>query len=141
MKSEGVDFTFLKSYFEKDSFANLCGIELIEAFNGCAKAKLDLREHHLNAMKMPHGGLLFTLADLAFAAAVHSRGRAAVALNCTISYMKVSFGNVLYAQAKEVSRNNRTALYSVTVVDESDEIVAVFQGLAYIKKQRIGDSG
>jgi acyl-CoA thioesterase len=140
MKHAEVDLAFLKSYFEKDSFANLCGIELIEAFDGFAKARLDIREHHLNAMRMPHGGLLFTLADLVFAAAVHSRGRAAVALNCTISYMKVSSGNVLYAEANEVSRNNRTASYSVNIVDESNEIVAVFQGLAYIKNKKIGIS-
>jgi len=138
MAPKGVGLEFLKTYFEKDSFANHCGIELIEASNGHAQARLNICKYHLNGLGMIHGGVLFTLADLAFAAAVHSRGRVAVAINNSISYIKATEGKVLTAQADEISSNHRIASYTVNILDELGEIIAVFQGLAYLKNEQIG---
>ncbi|HHO76604.1 MAG TPA: PaaI family thioesterase [Deltaproteobacteria bacterium] len=131
---------FLKNFFEKDIFARHCGIELIEVADGHAKARMKISGYHLNGIGRVHGGALFTLADLAFAAAVHSRGRVAVSINNSISYIKAASGKILTAQADEISSNNRIASYSVNILDESGGIIAVFQGLAYLKNQQTGDS-
>ena len=98
-----------------------------------------IQDHHLNGLKRVHGGALFTLADLTFAAAVHTRGRIAVSINNSISYIKAPRGDILYAQAKEISRNNRLATYAVELSDNTGEIIAAFQGLAYLKNERIDD--
>ncbi|MBN2298361.1 MAG: PaaI family thioesterase [Deltaproteobacteria bacterium] len=138
MTPKGVGLNFLKTYFDKDSFARHCGIELIEAANGHAEARLNICGYHLNGLGMIHGGVLFTLADLAFAAAVHSRGRVAVSINNSISYIKAAQGKVLIAQADEISSNHRIASYRVNILDEPADIIAVFQGLAYLKNRQIG---
>lgn len=137
MKERGVGLETLKSYFAQDAFAEYCGIELIEASEGRAVAVVTLEDKHLNGLKIVHGGLLFTLADLAFAAAAHTRGKAAVSINNSISYIKAAQGKVLRAEAAEVSRNSRIASYTVHIKDESRETIAVFQGLAYIKKDNL----
>jgi acyl-CoA thioesterase len=126
----------LKAFFKKDLFAAHVGIELLEAGDGRAKARLELREHHLNGLGMVHGGALFTLADLAFAAAVNSRGRAAVAIHCSISYLKAGSGKALFADAREVSCGAKIALYQIPVTDAAGELIATFEGMAYRKKER-----
>ena len=85
----------IQAFFRKDLFAGFVGIELIEAGEGRARARLTISDHHRNGLGLVHGGAILTLADLAFAAAVHSRGRAAVAIHCSISYLKAAAGGDL----------------------------------------------
>jgi acyl-CoA thioesterase len=130
----------LKKYFSKDAFAEFCGIEIIEAGPGYAKTRLNVDKQHLNGLNMAHGGILFTLADMAFAAAAHTRGRSAVAINTTISFIKAvkaGMTNTIYAEAREVSRNRKLASYTVQVTDGSGEVLALFQGTAYIRSESI----
>jgi acyl-CoA thioesterase len=134
--NEEVTSEALKSFFRKDVFAAFVGIELLEAGDGRARARLKLQDHHRNGLGIVHGGALFTLADLAFAAAVNSRGRAAVAIHCAISYMKAAQGDLLLAEAREVSCGPKIAVYNIQLTDASGEIVSVFEGMAYRKKER-----
>jgi acyl-CoA thioesterase len=127
----------LRQYFSKDAFARLCGIEVIEVSEGYAKTRMVVEDRHLNGLDIAHGGVLFTLADMAFAAAVHSRGRVAVAINTSMSFMKAGKTDILYAEAREVSRNQKLASYTVQVTDSTGDILALFQGLAYIKAEHI----
>ena len=122
-------------FFKRDIFAKYVGIELEDVTPGRAKVKVTVKEHHLNGLRIVHGGMLFTLADMAFAAAANSRGRIAVALNASISYVKPAKGNILFAEAEEVSRSGNHAVYAITLTDDSKETVAVLQGLAYVKKE------
>jgi acyl-CoA thioesterase len=127
----------LKRYFQKDKFAGYVGIELLSVGDGRARARLEIKPHHLNGVGIVHGGVTYTLADLAFAAAVNSRGHVAVAISNTISYVKAPQGNVIFAEAAEVTANPRLATYVVNVLDEGGEIVCVFQGMAYKKSQKV----
>jgi acyl-CoA thioesterase len=134
--TEGLTQEALMAFFRKDVFAGFVGIELIAAGEGRAKASLKLRDHHRNGLGIIHGGAIFTLADLAFAAAVNSRGRAAVAIHCSISYLKAVQGDLLVAEAEEVSCGPKIAAYTIRVTDASGEMVALFEGMAYRKKER-----
>jgi acyl-CoA thioesterase len=134
---ETVDKEALKRYFEKDRFAKYVGIELIEISPGWATAVLKIKEHHLNAVEMVHGGVLFALADLAFAAASNSHGKIAVAVNNSISYIKAAEGDLLYAEAREISKDRKLASYSVEIKDKTEKTVALLHGLAYRKKEKI----
>jgi acyl-CoA thioesterase len=127
----------LKTFFHKDLFAAYVGIELLEAGNGRALARLQLREHHRNGLGMVQGGAIFTLADLAFAAAVNSRGRAAVAIHASISYMKAAQGEALIAEAQEVSCGPKIAVYTIRITESSGELISLFEGMAYRKKERL----
>jgi acyl-CoA thioesterase len=134
---ETFDKEALRRYFEKDRFAKHAGIELIEISPGRATAVLRIKEHHLNAADMVHGGALFALADLAFAAASNSHGKIAVAVNNSISYVKAAEGSILYAEAREISKDRKLASYSVEIKDETETTIALMHGLAYRKKVRI----
>ena len=61
-----------QEFFKKDRFADNVGVELIEIKEGYGKARLVITEEHLNAGNRTQGGALFTLADLALAAAANS---------------------------------------------------------------------
>jgi acyl-CoA thioesterase len=126
----------VKAFFRKDAFANFVGIELIAAGEGRATARLELTDHHRNGLGLVHGGAIFALADLAFAAAVNSRGRAAVAIHCSISYLKAAEGESLLAEADEVSCGPKIASYTIRITDGTGALIARFEGMAYRKKER-----
>lgn len=131
----------IKERFKDDRFAEYAGIELLEVSKGYSRARMRIEEHHLNGLGTIHGGAIFTLADLAFAAAANSHGNVAVAINANISYMKALSSGIITAEAKEVSLNPKIATYTVHVTDEDGNIVAIFQGLAYRKKDMIVPAG
>jgi acyl-CoA thioesterase len=124
----------ISTYLKNDRFAEYTGMKLLTAGNGKATVKLLLKPHHLNAYGKLHGGALFTLADFAFAAASNSRGTVAVGINATISYLKAVTDGELLAEAEEVSLGSKLSSYIVKIYQNS-EIVAVFQGMAYRKKE------
>jgi len=126
------------AYFKNDRFAAHNGIELLEAVGGRSKAKMVLQPHHWNALGTVHGGALFTLADFAFAAACNSHGTVAVAIDANITFMKASSTGVLYANAREIAKNFKLGSYVVEIVNEQNELIAQFQGLAYRKKDTLG---
>jgi acyl-CoA thioesterase len=127
----------IKAYFKNDRFAAHNGIELLEAADGHSKAKMLIQPQHWNALGTVHGGALFTLADFAFAAACNSHGTVTVAIDANITFMKAISGGVLYATAREISKNFKLGSYTVEVRNEHDELIAQFQGLAYRKKDQI----
>jgi acyl-CoA thioesterase len=127
----------LLKFSKKDKFADFVGIELLEASEGRARASMEIRDHHLNAVGIVHGAAIFSLADLVFAMASNSHGTVAVAINASISFLKAVSDGVLYAEAVEVSRNPKIATYSIQVTDRKDELIATFQGMVYRKKDKI----
>ena len=58
-----------QEFFKKDLFAENAGVVLLEVREGYSKAKLEIKPEHLNAGARTQGGAIFTLADLALAAA------------------------------------------------------------------------
>ncbi len=88
---------------------------------------------HLNAAGLVHGGALFTLASFAFFAAVNAAGRLAVGISMNLSCFKAVKGGTLVAEATELARSRRLANCEVRVTDAGGELVAHFQGTAYLK--------
>jgi acyl-CoA thioesterase len=128
----------IKKFFQKnDKFADYVGIELLEVSLGSAKAKMEIKRHHLNGVKTVHGAAIFTLADLVFAVASNSHGSIAMGINVSISYLKALKEGVLYAEAMEISKNPKLAAYQVQVTDDVGDLVATFQGMVYRKKEEI----
>lgn len=125
--------TLSEEFIQKDKFACHTGIDLLEMSPGKAKARMEIREEHKNGMGVAHGGAIFTLADLVFAAASNSHGIPALAINVSISYLKKVTHGTLTAVANEVSLNPKLGSYTVEVRDDTEELVAVFQGMVYRK--------
>jgi acyl-CoA thioesterase len=127
----------IKSFLRGDKFAGLCAIELLEVSPGFARAKMTLDDRHLNGNGTVQGGAIFTLADFAFAAASNSHGTVAVGINVSISFMKAALAGTLWAEAREISKNFKIGSYTVEVKDDQGEMVALFQGMVYRKKDKV----
>ena len=91
----------------------------------------------MNFNGMAHGGLIFSLGDLAFAAAGNSYGQMAVALEVKINFVKASqLGDLLVAEAQEISLNGPIGLFEITVRNGREgELIAQSQATLYRKKQ------
>lgn len=123
----------IAQYFAKDQFANENGMRLAEVRPGYGRAEMTVAPRHLNALGILQGGALFTLADLAFAAASNSHGVLAVSCQADITCFKaVAFGR-LTAEAEEISRTHKLSTCLVRVTQEDGALVALFKGVAYIK--------
>lgn len=118
---------------KNDRFAKYIGIDLLEVSEGYAVTEMILNENHFNGVNLIQGGVIFTLADYAFAAASNSAGYATVGINVNITYYKTPTGKKLRAVAKEISAQNRICGYKVDVLDEDGSLVACFNGLGYRK--------
>ena len=129
------DLEAVKACFANDRFAAASGVELVELRPGYAKAHLKIHQRHLNSVGIVQGGAIFTLADFAFAVACNSAGRIAVAVSMNLACTKATRSGTLRAEAIEVSRSRRISVCTVRVTDDDDELVALFQGTAYIKDE------
>lgn len=124
----------VQEFLKKDTFASLLGIEILEAKDGYAKTKLEVKTEHLNAMDTAHGGAIFSLADMTLAAAANSYGNVAVAINGNIAFLKAATKGTLFAEAKETSRNTKIGHYTITITNEQNELISNMQGMVYFKK-------
>lgn len=108
------------------------GMVLDDLRVGSARVSMPVRADMVNGHDLCHGGLIATLADSAFALACNSHGPVTVAAGFTIDFLVPGrLGQVLHAEACEVSRRGRSGLYDVTVRadDPRDgEVVAQFRG-------------
>ena len=129
--------TIKKFFQENDKLAQHLGIELLEVGKGTAKAKMEIKECHLNGVKTVHGGAIFSLADFVFAVASNSHGNIAMAINVSISYLKAATEGTLYAEAEEVSINPKLGSYRINIINQDNDLIAVFQGMVYRKKDSL----
>ncbi len=128
----------IKQFFSNnDLFARHTGIELDDVGEGWAKVSMKIEAHHYNGAKTVHGGAIFTLADFAFAVASNSHGTLAMGISTSVNFVKAAVKGTLYAEAKEQSLGGRLASYGVTVTDDAGDVVALFQGMVYRKKDVI----
>jgi len=108
-------------------------MEVVYVGNGVAVARFEVKAHHKNGLGTVHGGALFTLADLAFAAATNCGDEMTVSINAGMSFTKASTDGILTAEAREVTRSSRLVNYEAKVRNEAGDIIALFQGTGYIK--------
>jgi len=137
-----IDLSCFKEFINtKDRFAAANGMAVVEVSPGFARSSFTVEERHLNGVNIVQGGALFTLADLAFAAASNAHGQVAVGLNASIAFFKPGLtGDLLTAEAKEVSLTARTAYYTVEIRNQNSVLIAQFQGNAYRKKENIHEN-
>jgi len=107
------------------------GIAIDDAGEGYARIRMHLRDDMLNGHRIGHGGMIFALADTAFAYACNSRNENTVAQNATISFLApAQAGDALIAEARELSRSGRSGVYRVSVRTADGRAIAEFTGLS-----------
>ncbi|MGH7354380.1 MAG: PaaI family thioesterase [Candidatus Rokuibacteriota bacterium] len=108
-----------------DPWASTLGLRYQEIRRGYCRVSLDLQPHMVNFQGYPHGGVIFSLADIAFGAACNSHGEPAVALSATIAYVAaVEPRATLVAEAREVRQGRQAGCYEVEVRAADGRLVA-----------------
>jgi acyl-CoA thioesterase len=105
------------------------GIEIEEAREGYARVAMVLRPDMLNGHGTAHGGMIFALADSAFAYACNSRDAKTVAAQASIVFLDAARdGERLTAEARETALTGRSGVYHVAVRGADGRVIAEFQG-------------
>lgn len=114
-----------------ETTAPVWALKVEDAGAGWARCSMVVGEDMLNGLGTAHGGMIFSLADTAFAYACNSRNVRTFAQHASISYLSPGKrGEKLIATAREDAAMERTGVYTVTITGEDGRIVAVFQGLS-----------
>ena len=127
------DLEEAKAFFENDRFATENGVTLDDIGDDWAEASVTLTDLHRNAQGGIMGGVIFTLADLAFAAACNSVHSPSVAQQVSINYLSGTRGSKLFAHAKCIKDGRTSGVYQVMVTDDLDRDIALFTGVAFKK--------
>ena len=120
------------SMYERDTASRALGMRIVRVEPGFAELEMPVRDDMLNGHAICHGGLIFALADSAFAFACNSYNLSTVASGCAIEFIAPAReGDVLTARARERQLAGRTGVYDVEVTNERREVVALFRGKSY----------
>jgi len=117
-----------------DAASAALGIELVDVGPGRARLRMTITDVMVNGHGLAHGGLVFTLADSAFAVACNTHGVVTVAAGADITFVAPArLGDVLLAEAVEQVTYGRSGITEVRVVRRGDDgsggtLVALFQG-------------
>ena len=118
-----------RAMMDRDLAAIALGMVVERDDPGHAVVSMRVRDDMTNGFHITHGGLVFTLADTAFAIACNEDNNVTVAAGADITFLKSTVaGQTLTATAVRRARAGRTGLYDVTVVDDHGDTVAEFRG-------------
>ena len=105
------------------------GILIEEARAGYARLRMTLRQDMLNGHRTAHGGMVFSLADTAFAYICNGRNERTVAAQASIVFLDAAReGETLIAEGEEVSRAGRSGVTRVSVRTDDGRAIAEFTG-------------
>ena len=124
--------TLLEHLNKNDRFAASIGAQLTTIREGYAKAELTVEERHLNGANVCQGGVMYTLADLAFAGVANCHGILTLGISNTITFLKsAKLGDHLTAECTEVLDHQKLPYCDIRVTNQNGEILAMVTGLAY----------
>lgn len=119
----------------RDRAAQGLAMRITHIAPGEATIEMAVRDDMLNGFDICHGGFITTLGDTAFAYACNSYNEMTVASGLAVDFVAPGKpGDVLVAQATEVSQAGRTGVYDVTIRNQRGEAIALFRGRSYCLK-------
>jgi acyl-CoA thioesterase len=118
--------------YERDRASQALGMRLEAARPGWARVSMRVRADMVNGHRVCHGGLVFALADSAFAFACNSHNESTVAAAASIDFLSgAREGDELTAEASELWRTRRNGIYEISVCNQRGERIALFRGRSY----------
>ncbi len=125
-----------RELFEPDRASQGLGMRIVAIAPGACTVTMTVRADMTNGHGICHGGIIFTLADSAFAFACNSAGRPTVAASGSIDFLAPArVGEVLTASAQELWSGGRSGIYEVAIVNQTGARIALFRG----RSHRLGD--
>ncbi len=117
-----------EAMWREDDASKGLGMKILEVRAGQATLSMTVGAHMVNGQRIAHGGFIFTLADSAFAFACNTYNERVVAAQGNITFIRPArLGDLLIAEAREVSRNGRSGIYDVRVT-AGEVVIAEFRG-------------
>ena len=108
------------------------GMSVDEAGEGRAVVRMRIGPEMVNGHAIAHGGLVFALADSAFAFACNTYNESTVAAAAAIDFLAAArAGDELTAEASELWRTKRNGIYEISISNQRGERVALFRGRSY----------
>ena len=127
--------TLLEKLNTSDHFAYSIGAQLVEVREGYARAELTVEDRHINGAGTCQGGVMFTLADLAFAAVANSHDILSVGITNTITFVKAGkLGDKIIAECTEQVNHHKLPYCDMRITNQNGELLAFMTGLAYRTK-------
>ncbi len=128
-----------QALLEDDPYVQSHGIELICIDDTSSVLEMTITGDQRSFLRAAHGGCLFSLADTAFGLASNCTGTVSVGIDTHMAYIRgCQVGDRIRAEAREVSRSRRTAVYRVDLSRDGD-VVATFTGTVYITHRNLED--
>jgi acyl-CoA thioesterase len=130
-KTDQLSFSVARAMLAAEGTGPAWGIEIEEAREGYARIRMTVRADMLNGHGIAHGGMLFALADTAFAYACNSRNLRTVAAQASIVFLdQAREDEVLIAEAREQALVGRSGVYGVSVRTAEGRAIAEFHGFS-----------
>ena len=121
-----------EAMWSRDRAAQALGLKIVRVQPGASLLTMVVRGDMVNGHHICHGGMIFSLADTAFAYSCNSYNKNTVASACNIDFLAPGKeGEMLEAEAIEQSQSGRTGVYDVTVRSSSGKTIALFRGKSY----------
>jgi acyl-CoA thioesterase len=115
--------------WKDDKASQALGMEMEITGVGAASVRMTIRDDMVNGLDVCHGGLVFAIADTAFAFACNAYNVQTFAASCQVEFLRPALlGDVLHATASEDHRGRRSGHYTVKTHNQRDELVALFRG-------------
>lgn len=126
--------------FANDAAAKLLGMRVTAIGPGTATVTMPVRAEMLNGFGICQGGLITTLADTAFAYACNAFGAVTVASGFDVELLAPGHsGDLLTAQALQVSQAGRSGVYDVAVSNQNGQRIALFRGRSHRLSRQLAD--
>jgi acyl-CoA thioesterase len=127
-----------QAMFERDRASQALGMRITGVRPGWARLVMRVRDDMVNGHGLCHGGMVFALADSAFAFACNSYNDSTVAAAASIDFLAAAReGDELTAEASEAWRSRRSGLYDITVTNQRGERIALFRGRSHRIEGRV----
>lgn len=118
--------------YAEDRAAHALGMRVDTVGPGRSRVTMTVREDMLNGFGICQGGLIATLADMAFAYACNSYNEMTVAAGFDVDLLAPGqAGDTLTADGRVVAQGSRMGLYDIDVTNQRGERVATFRGRSY----------
>jgi acyl-CoA thioesterase len=131
-----------EAMYAADAASQHLGIRIEGVGPGRATAVMAVADDMLNGHDTCHGGLIFTLADTAFAFACNTYNQRTVAQHCAVTFIAPGRrGDLLTAAATERAREGRSGIYDVRVTNQDGTVIAEFRGHSRTVPGRLVEDG
>lgn len=121
-----------QSLFATDAASRSLGMRIEAVKPGFARLRMTVRDDMVNGHGICHGGIVFALADSAFAVACNTYNSTTVAAAASIDFLAATRVNdELTAEARELWRSKRSGIYEISICNQRGEPIALFRGRSH----------